>query len=99
MRWIAALTVAAGIVLSGGADAKHAWAATFVGSVQGSDAYIAVTKDGRKIGGYVCDNGTVSRWIEYAWLKRGRAPLIAGTTGEQINIIAVLIGLLLPAVQ
>jgi hypothetical protein len=87
MRWIAALTVAA--VLSAGLGTAHARAATFVGPVQGSDAYIAVAKDGRKIGGYVCDNGTVSRWIEYSWLRRGRAPLIAGTTGEQLGSVRI----------
>lgn len=88
-RWIGALVVAAGIVLSAGAVPDEARAATFVGRVQDSNAYIAVLKDGRKIGGYVCDNGSGSRWIEYSWLRDGRAPLRAGTTGELLGSVRI----------
>lgn len=88
-RWIGALAVAAGIVLSAGPQADAAGASTYVGRVQDSDAYIAVLKDGRKIGGYLCDNGSVSRWIEYSWLRNGRAPLIAGTTGERLGAVRI----------
>ena len=62
---------------------------TFVGRVEGSDAYIAIIQDGRKIGGYLCDDGTISRWIRYSWLERGRAWLIAGTTGELIGTVRI----------
>jgi hypothetical protein len=88
-RWIGAMVVATGIVLSAGPEADKASASTYVGRVQGSNAYIAVLKDGRKIGGYVCDNGSVSRWIEYSWLRDGRAPLIAGTTGERLGSVRI----------
>jgi hypothetical protein len=88
-RWVAALVVAGGIVLSAGTSAAAARTSTFVGRVAGSDAYIAVLKDGRKIGGYVCTDGTFSRWIEYAWLKNGRAPLRAGTTGERLGSVRI----------
>ena len=77
------------IVLSVGLGVDVARASTFVGRVEGSDAYIAVSRDGRKIGGYVCDNGSISRWIEYAWLEKGRAPLIAGTTGELLGSVQI----------
>jgi len=88
-RWIGALVLAAGIVLGAGLDSHDARASTFVGRVQGSDAYIAVLKDGRKIGGYVCNNGSVSRWIEYSWLRDGIAPLRAGTTGERLGRVRI----------
>jgi hypothetical protein len=88
-RWITALVVAAGIVLGAGPGSDDATAATFVGRVQGSDAYIAILKDGRKIGGYVCDSGSVSRWIEYSWLRDGRAPLRAGTTGKRLGRVRI----------
>jgi hypothetical protein len=87
--WIAVLVLAAAIVLSAGPAAADAKASTFLGRVHGSDAYIAILKDGRKIGGYVCNNGTVSRWLEYTWLRDGRAPLIAGTTGERVGRVRI----------
>src|SRR5262245_50404723 len=55
--WLAALLVALQIVVTAGAS--HAddvtTAETFVGRVEGSNAYIAISKDGTKIGGYLCD--------------------------------------------
>jgi len=89
--WFAALVVAVGIVVSaGGSDADDvARADTFVGRVEGSDAYIAISKDGRKIGGYLCDGVVVSRWLEYTWLEKGHAPLIAGTTGEELGSVHI----------
>jgi hypothetical protein len=62
---------------------------TFVGKVEGSDAYIAISKEGRKIGGYLCDSSSISRWLEYAWLEKGRASLTAGTTGELLGSVQV----------
>lgn len=89
--WLAALVVALGILASAaGSDADDvASADTFVGRVEGSDAYIAISKDGRKIGGYLCDGATVSQWLEYAWLDKGHAPLIAGTTGEELGFVQI----------
>ena len=88
-RWIGGLVLAAGIVLSAGPDSDDARASTFVGRVQGSDAYIAVLKDGRRIAGYVCDNGSVSRWIGSSRLRDGIAPLRAGTTGELLGRVRI----------
>ena len=87
--WIGAAVLAAAIVVSAGPGSDDARASTFVGRVQGSDAYFAVVKDGRKIGGYVCDNGSVSRWIAYSRLRDGRAPLRAGTTGERLGRVRI----------
>jgi hypothetical protein len=80
------------VVGAGGAVADDvSRAETFVGRVEGSDAYIAISKDGTKIGGYLCDDGTVSRWLEYAWLdKAHHAPLIAGTTGEELGSVRIV---------
>ena len=88
-KWIGALIVAAAVVFSAGPGSSVARAATFVGRVQGSNAYIAVLKDGRRIGGYLCDNGSISRWIEYHGLRNGVAPLRAGTTGERLGSVRV----------
>ena len=91
-RWLAAVVVAVQIVVTaGGAYADDVKAAdTFVGRVVGSDAFIAISKDGRKIGGYLCDGATVSRWLEYTWLdNKGNAPLIAGTTGEELGFVQI----------
>ena len=86
-RWVCVVVLLAGLVLSAGAGAGTAGAETYVGRVQDSNAYIAVARDGRKIGGYVCDDGAGSRWIEYAFLKNGTAPLRAGTTGERLGTV------------
>lgn len=86
-RWIGALVLTAAIVLSAGPDSADA-SETFVGRVAGSNAYIAVSKDGRRVGGYVCDNGSGSRWIGYTWLRNGRAPLRAGS-GERVGSVRI----------
>lgn len=89
--WLAALMVAVQILVSAGGSVADdvSRAETFVGRVEGSDAYIAISKDGKKIGGYLCDDGTVSRWLEYTWLDKGHAPLIAGTTGEELGSVRI----------
>jgi hypothetical protein len=89
--WLAALVVAVGIVMGVGGSAADdvARAETFVGRVAGSDAYIAISRDGRKIGGYLCDGANVSRWLGYTWLEKKDAPLIAGTTGEEIGSVHI----------
>jgi hypothetical protein len=87
--WLASMTVIATLFLWAGPDSVRASGATFVGPVQGSDAYIAIAKDGRKIGGYLCDDGNTSRWIAYRWLEKGSAPLVVGTTGETIGAVRI----------
>ena len=90
-RWLATVVVAVQILaIAGGAVADDLKTAeTFVGHVAGSDALIAISKHGRKIGGYLCDDGTIGRWIKYTWLEKGRAPLIAGTTGETLGSVDI----------
>jgi hypothetical protein len=88
-RWIGALVLAAAFVLTAGSASAGAASTTFVGPTQGSAAYIAILKDGSKIAGYVCDNGTISRWLRTASLRNGKAPLIAGTTGERLGSVSI----------
>src|SRR3954468_2849543 len=84
-RCKAALAATTAVALAAGPTAADVGASTYVGKVKGSGAFIAVAKDGRKIGAYLCDNGTISRWIEYAWLHKGRAPLLRRTTGTRVG--------------
>ena len=88
-RWLAALVVVIQIAVSVSGSHAAESAETFVGRVVGSDAFIAISKDGRTIGGYLCDGATVSRWLAYAWLEKGHAPLIAGTTGEELGSVQI----------
>src|SRR3954470_20169622 len=88
-RYRSALAVATAIALAVGPTASYAGAATYVGKVSGSGAFIAISKDARKIGGYLCDDGKVSRWIEYKFLHKGRAPLVGGTTGKRLGSVKV----------
>jgi hypothetical protein len=88
-RCKAALAVTTVFALAAGPTASCVSAATYVGTVRGSDAFIAISKDARKIGGYLCDEGKLSRWIEYKFLHNGRAPLIGGTTGKRLGTVRV----------
>jgi hypothetical protein len=68
--------------------AKRSFATTFVGRVKSSNAYIAVLKDGRKVGGYVCNDGPGGEWIEYTWLRGGKATLRSGQ-GKVVGHVTV----------
>jgi hypothetical protein len=96
--WLAALVLGAALfgVVWASADAaaatkngaKSRLASRYVGRVQGSNAYIAVLKQRRKIGGYVCNNGPGGAWLEYTWLRNGRAPLRSGS-GEPLGWVTI----------
>ena len=88
-KWIGAVVLSAGIALGSGPEFADASTSTFVGRVPGSSAYIAILKDGRQIGGYVCDNGSASRWLESSRLRDGRARLRAGTSGERVGSVRI----------
>lgn len=74
----AALAIGAGC---GGDDGggKGAGAAkgTFVGKVDGTDAYIAVTSNGDQVGGYLCDSKQVSAWFGASDLSSDRGDLVS----------------------
>jgi hypothetical protein len=86
-RWLLALAVVTGLVLCGGPPAHAASATTYVGRVRGSDAFVAIVKDGRDVAGYVCDNGTISRWVQPTRLRHDRASLTAGVTGQHLGSV------------
>lgn len=48
---------------------------TFVGKVDGSDAYIALVSDSKRLLGYVCDSRLVSGWLDVAVIRDGTAIL------------------------
>ncbi len=62
---------------SGPAQAQSPVAAkgTFVGKVDGSDAYIALVSDTKRVLGYVCDSKRVSGWFDVAAIRGGTATL------------------------
>lgn len=39
---------------------------SFVGKVDGTDAYLALVSDGSRLGGYLCDGKQVSVWLKDA---------------------------------
>lgn len=85
VAWAVALTAA--VVLAGCGDdagsgdsptqANQATAlkGTFVGEVDGTDAYVALISDGTRVLGYLCDSKKLSRWIDVAPIRDGAASL------------------------
>jgi hypothetical protein len=66
---------------------------TFVGKVEGTNAYIALVSDGKRVAGYVCDGDkdkrkvTVSAWLAAARIKSTRAELVS-RKGERFGFVA-----------
>jgi hypothetical protein len=48
----------------GGGTTEGAAVGSFVGLLEGTDAYIAVVSDGKQLAGYVCDSKTISIWFK-----------------------------------
>jgi hypothetical protein len=48
---------------------------TYLGTVAGSDAYVALITDGEEVAGYVSNGGGLSTWLATSRLDNGRAPL------------------------
>jgi hypothetical protein len=62
---------------------------TRVGRVQGTEAYIALTYDGRRLRAYACDGSarrpaTLSAWFEAAW--DGREPITIVADGARLRV-------------
>ena len=57
-----AAVLAAAAILSAGGHADGA-GGTWVGPLQGSNAFIAIVSDGDQLVAYVCDNGSVGSWF------------------------------------
>ena len=77
---LAAVCLVLGLAACGGDDEVDAAAErTYVGTVDGTDAYIALVSDGKQVSGYLCD-GTpkavkVCRWLDNAELTGHNAEL------------------------
>jgi hypothetical protein len=61
---------------------------TFAGRVEGSDAYIAIVEDGGAIAGYICDDGSISRWLAPSRLDNGSATLLSGG-GDRVGDVTI----------
>jgi hypothetical protein len=95
-RLASAVAITAAVVLAGCGDdadtspepaqATEAAAAkgAFVGTVDGTDAYVALVSDGSRVLGYVCDSKKLSRWIDVSTIRDGTAAL-ATRTGEDLG--------------
>src|ERR1700737_4561654 len=62
---------------------------TFAGKVEGTGAYIALVSDGRRGGGYICDNSSASKWTVLSIVTSGRATLRA-RTGETLGSVSIV---------
>jgi lysophospholipase L1-like esterase len=61
---LSVVAVAAVAVLAlPGAGAGAGGGGTWVGPLQGSNAFVAIVRDAQQIAAYVCDNGTVGSWF------------------------------------
>ena len=92
--WAAALTVAVALAGCGDDDATSTVGSTpagqapakgtFVGKVDGTDAYVAIVSDGSRVLGYVCDSKKLSRWIDVATIHDGKATL-SSRSGDDLG--------------
>jgi hypothetical protein len=86
---ISGLAVVIALASQPGASPGRA-ASEHVGRVQGTEAYIAVTYDGRRLRAYACDGSgrrpaTTSAWFEAAW--DGRKPItIVADGGAELRV-------------
>src|SRR5688572_27381036 len=61
---VATLVLVAGCGGDDGGGAEQAAVGSFVGLLEGTDAYVAIISDGEKLVGYVCDGKTISTWFK-----------------------------------
>jgi hypothetical protein len=70
---VAGVTLAAALALpacGGGGSNK-----TLVGKVEGTDAFIALVSNGKRVDGYLCDGNQVSTWFGLTDVSGGKAAL------------------------
>ena len=63
-------------------------AGVFVGTVDGTDTYIAILSDGSAVAGYACDGQQFSRWLGRANLASGTAAL-TGRDGTALGHVTI----------
>ena len=93
---VAAAAVSAGLpsVASAGTEALsrtsgRARTTTFAGRVEGTNAYVAIVEDAGSVAGYLCDDGSVSRWLARSRLDNGEATLRAGN-GDRVGSVRIV---------
>lgn len=71
---------------AGGADGGKGAAVegTYVGTVEGTEAYIALVSDGETVAGYLCDGEQVSVWLDQVEVADGGAELL-NRDGETVG--------------
>jgi hypothetical protein len=50
---------------------------SYVGKVEGTDAYIALVTKGGQVAGYICDSATISSWIKTGPVSGNTAALVS----------------------
>lgn len=68
--------VALGLAACGGGSAAPK-DGSYVGKVDGTDAYIALVTGGGKVAGYICDGASISVWIPAATVSGNTASLVS----------------------
>ena len=80
-----ALALAAAAILSTSGRADSAAGGTWIGPLNGSNAFVAIVSDGDQLVGYVCDNGTVGSWFFSSDGSLG-AHRIVGKDGSVLDV-------------
>lgn len=82
----AVLTVLVGCGGDGGGGQAASAPGTYVGRLQGTDAFVAVISNGKEVTGYVCDGRRLSMWFGEPDLEGGRAELVS-RQGEPLGSV------------
>jgi hypothetical protein len=92
-RWLVLMSIVlAGLAVALAADARRGGATpdTRVGRVQGTEAFISVSYDGRRLRAYACDGSprrlaTLSKWFDAPWDGHGPVTMVNGDSTLRIE--------------
>ncbi len=87
----AVLTVLVGCGGDGGGGQAASAPGTYVGKLEGTDAFVAVISNGKEVTGYVCDGGQLSMWLGEPDLTNGQAELVS-RRGEPLGVLTIADG-------
>lgn len=84
-----------------GGGGSNADGHTYVGTLKGTDAYVAIVADERnqQVSGYVTDGKGISIWIGRTALNKGVGTLVDRKDGKQVGVVAVAGGTAAGAIQ
>jgi hypothetical protein len=80
---VVVLLAGLGLAACGGGSSGPA-DGSYVGKVEGMDAYIALVTKGGQVAGYICDSATISVWI--------RAGAVSGSSADLVSRKGVALG-------